>query len=51
MDRFNRADKTLCVLFVCFLVVLALRTLYPHYIIFELLFFWVSFSYSYIAKP
>ena len=29
MDRFNRADKTLCVLFVCFLVVLALRTLYP----------------------
>ena len=39
MDRFNRADKTLCVLFVCFLVVLALRTLYPQYIIFELLLF------------
>ncbi len=39
MDRFNRADKTLCVLFICFLVILALRTLYPQYIIFELLLF------------
>ena len=37
MDRFNRADKTLCVLFICFLVILAFRTLYPQYIIFELL--------------
>ncbi|WP_296898851.1 DUF445 domain-containing protein [uncultured Megamonas sp.] len=39
MDRFNKADKTLCVLFICFLVVLALKTLYPQYIIFELLLF------------
>lgn len=39
MDRFNKADKTLCVLFICFLIVLALRTLYPQYIIFEMLLF------------
>lgn len=39
MNKFNKADKTLCVLFICFLVVLALRILYPQYIIFELLLF------------
>lgn len=39
MNKFNRADKTLCVLFVCFLVLLALRVNYPQYLIFELLLF------------
>lgn len=39
MNRFNRADKTLCVLFVCFLILLALHVIYPQYLIFELLLF------------
>lgn len=39
MNKFNQADKILCVLFVCFLILLALRVSYPQYLIFELLLF------------